>query len=208
VSLQRMSLTIGFLVAIAAQPCLGAGRHHSSASASSSSRHASTSSKSSGGSSKKSSHGKSSHAKGSKGSKATDSQEASSNDDSTTSSSKHSKASKTAKAAKVKPHGQQSIASERVTEIQKALIREHYMSGEASGSWDSETTSAMQKYQADQGWQTKLTPDSRALKKLGLGADYSGAINAHTGNFVDPPSNKTIPKQTVQGFDAGSGASR
>ncbi len=27
----------------------------------------------------------------------------------------------------------------------------------------------MQKYQADQGWQTKLMPDSRALKKLGLG---------------------------------------
>ena len=36
----------------------------------------------------------------------------------------------------------------------------------------------MQKYQADHGWQTKLMPDSRALKKLGLGPDYSGAINA------------------------------
>jgi hypothetical protein len=27
----------------------------------------------------------------------------------------------------------------------------------------------MLKYQADHGWQTKLTPDSRAIIKLGLG---------------------------------------
>ena len=80
-------------------------------------------------------------------------------------------------------HGQQAIDSTRVSEIQQALIREHYMTGEANGQWDSTTTSAMQKYQADQGWQTKLMPDSRALKKLGLGPDYSGAINAK-GLFV------------------------
>ena len=199
-----MSLTIGFLVAIAAQPCLGAGRHHSSSSTSSSSHHASSSAKSSGGSSKKSSRGKSSR---SKAGKAQDAPDSASSDSTTSTSGKHTKGSKAAKAAKVKPHGQQAIASERVAEIQKALIREHYLTGEASGSWDSETVSAMQKYQADQGWQTKLTPDSRALKKLGLGADYSGAINAHTGNFVDPPSNKTLPEKTVQGFNAGSGAS-
>ena len=42
----------------------------------------------------------------------------------------------------------------------------------------------MQKYQADQGWQTKLMPDSRALKKLGLGPDYSDAINAKNSSFV------------------------
>ncbi len=61
-------------------------------------------------------------------------------------------------------HGQQSIDPSRVTEIQQALIREHYMSGDATGQWDSSTQSAMQKYQADQGWQTKLMPDSRAIK--------------------------------------------
>ncbi|MFY9855814.1 MAG: peptidoglycan-binding domain-containing protein, partial [Terracidiphilus sp.] len=69
--------------------------------------------------------------------------------------------------------GQQAIEPSRVTEIQQALIREHYMSGEANGQWDAATKAAMEKYQADQGWQTKLTPDSRALKKLGLGPDYS-----------------------------------
>jgi hypothetical protein len=65
--------------------------------------------------------------------------------------------------------GQRQIEPERATEIQNALIREHYLTAPASGQWDSTTEAAMQKYQADHGWQTKLTPDSRALIKLGLG---------------------------------------
>ena len=93
-----------------------------------------------------------------------------------------------------------------MTEIQQALIREHYMSGEVNGQWDSSTQAAMQKFQADQGWQTKLMPDSRALKKLGLGADYSGAINAKTASFGAPPPVDTIPSAQVAGFTAGSGA--
>ncbi len=68
-----------------------------------------------------------------------------------------------------KVRGQQVIESSRATEIQQALIREHYMSGEASGQWDPTTQAAMRKYQSDQGWQTKLMPDSRALEKARLG---------------------------------------
>lgn len=73
------------------------------------------------------------------------------------------------KAVSHRLHGQQSIAPQRATEIQQALIREHYLSGEPSGQWDAETQAAMVKFQADNGWQTKLAPDSRALIKLGLG---------------------------------------
>jgi peptidoglycan hydrolase-like protein with peptidoglycan-binding domain len=58
---------------------------------------------------------------------------------------------------------------ERATEIQQALIKNGYMSGEPSGVWDAQSAAAMQKLQADNGWQTKITPDSRALIKLGLG---------------------------------------
>jgi peptidoglycan hydrolase-like protein with peptidoglycan-binding domain len=58
---------------------------------------------------------------------------------------------------------------ERATEIQQALIKNGYMSGEPSGVWDAQSASAMQKLQGDNGWQTKITPDSRALIKLGLG---------------------------------------
>jgi hypothetical protein len=77
-----------------------------------------------------------------------------------------------------KTRGQQSIDPQRATAIQQALIREHYLNSEPTGRWDEETQAAMTKFQADQGWQTKLTPDSRALIKLGLGPDHSGAINA------------------------------
>jgi len=104
-----------------------------------------------------------------------------------------------------KLHGQQAIDPERVTQIQQALIREHYLTGDATGKWDATTQAAMQKYQSDQGWQTKLMPDSRALKKLGLGPDYSSAINAKTATFDDPPPVSTIPSNQTAGFAAASG---
>jgi hypothetical protein len=69
-----------------------------------------------------------------------------------------------------KARGQQSIDDQRATQIQAALVKSGYLSsGQASGHWDAATQSAMQKYQGDHGWQTKLTPDSRAIIKLGLG---------------------------------------
>lgn len=105
-------------------------------------------------------------------------------------------------------HGQQSIQPDRVTEIQQALVREHYLSEEPNGQWDAATQSAMQKYQAEQGWQTKLMPDSRALKKLGLGPDYSSAINAKTAAFVDPPPITSIPSSQAAGFAAASRTER
>ena len=104
--------------------------------------------------------------------------------------------------------GQQSIEPERVTEIQQALIHAGYLHKDADGQWDATTLGAMQKYQADQGWQTKVMPDSRALKKLGLGPDYSNAINAKTATFADPPPISTIPPAAAAGFAQGSGINR
>jgi hypothetical protein len=100
---------------------------------------------------------------------------------------------------------QQGIEPDRVMQIQQALIREHYLSGDATGKWDSTTVAAMQKYQSDQGWQTKLMPDSRALKKLGLGPDYSNALNANGSTFSDPPPASTIPAAQDAGFASASG---
>ncbi len=114
--------------------------------------------------------------------------------------------------AAVKPHktlhGQQTIDSGRVTEIQQALIKQHYLSGEPTSHWDADTQAAMTKFQADQGWQTKLTPDSRALIKLGLGPDHSGAINASSAtSFNAPPTPSTAPESQIEGFAAASGVS-
>jgi peptidoglycan hydrolase-like protein with peptidoglycan-binding domain len=101
--------------------------------------------------------------------------------------------------------GQQAIEPERVTEIQGALIHAHYLSKDADGRWDTNTEAAMQKYQADHGWQTKLMPDSRAIKALGLGPDYSNAINAKNASFTPPPPISTIPPSVAAGFAEGSG---
>ncbi len=116
----------------------------------------------------------------------------------------HKLASKT-KTKSHKLHGQQAIDSARVTQIQQALIRQHYMTGEANGQWDETTQAAMHKYQSDQGWQTKLLPDSRALKKLGLGPDYSNALNARDSSFAPPAPASTIPAEQSSGFAAAAG---
>ena len=67
------------------------------------------------------------------------------------------------------------MPTERATEIQTALIKQGYLTGEPTGTWDPQTVSAMQKLQSDNGWQSKVTPDSRALIKLGLGPEVTTA---------------------------------
>jgi Putative peptidoglycan binding domain len=102
-----------------------------------------------------------------------------------TSSSKHSSKHSTTKSAS-KSHGQRGIDQERTLAIQSALVQQHYLSGEPSGVWDQSTKDALTKYQADNGWQTKLTPDSRALIKLGLGPDHKGLLNPDTASIPSP----------------------
>ena len=85
-----------------------------------------------------------------------------------------------------KKRGQQAIDSTRAREIQAALIREHYMQGLPTGAWDSATQAAMQRYQADQGWQAKTTPDSRALIKLGLGPSHDHLLNPENAMTTAP----------------------
>ena len=69
--------------------------------------------------------------------------------------------------------GQRTIEDSRVTQIQTALTSAGYLQGEPTGHWDTSTQTAMQRYQSDNGWQTKLMPDSRAIIKLGLGPNTS-----------------------------------
>jgi peptidoglycan hydrolase-like protein with peptidoglycan-binding domain len=91
--------------------------------------------------------------------------------------SKHQRA-KTHKTAKKR--GQQAMDPSRVREIQSALIREKYLDGQPNGTWDQRSKEAMQKFQGDNGWQTKMIPDARALIKLGLGPDQADLINPET----------------------------
>ena len=83
------------------------------------------------------------------------------------------------KASAPKPAG---MDSERATQIQSALIKQGYLTGEPTGTWDAASVAAMQKLQGENGWQTKFTPDARALIKLGLGG--GGDAGAPAGDTV------------------------
>jgi hypothetical protein len=53
----------------------------------------------------------------------------------------------------------------------------------------------MQKFQSDNGWQTKLIPDSRAIIKLGLGpAQDSTQSTSPTAASGTTPSSGFVPR--------------
>ena len=86
--------------------------------------------------------------------------------------------------------GQQGIDGARAREIQTALINSHYLDGQPSGVWDARSKAAMEKFQGDNGWQTKKIPDARALIKLGLGPDHANLINPETAYIQKPEAGK------------------
>lgn len=97
---------------------------------------------------------------------------------------KHS--AKVAHSSKPRCHGQQSIDSARTLEIQQALIREHYLQGDATGEWDQPTRDALVRFQDDNHWQTRILPDARALIKLGLGPSQQNLLNPETAAMAMP----------------------
>ncbi|HUJ94627.1 MAG TPA: peptidoglycan-binding domain-containing protein [Terriglobales bacterium] len=116
-----------------------------------------------------------------------------------TSAHSSSKKHKKTKSSTSWRRGQQKIDPARAKEIQQALIREHYLAGPASGKWDDASQKAMERYQADNGWQTKTIPDSRALIKMGLGPDQAHLLN--------PESAMTNPPQTSKSATSSKPAS-
>ncbi len=82
--------------------------------------------------------------------------------------------------------GQQKIDAQRAQEIQAALIREHYLTGDANGNWNPACEEAMRRYQADHGWQSKTVPDARALISLGLGPSHDHLLNPESAMTTEP----------------------
>jgi hypothetical protein len=87
--------------------------------------------------------------------------------------------------------GQQKIDAVRTHQIQEALIRQHYMTGEPTGKWDASTEEALRHFQADNGWQNKTVPDSRALIKLGLGPSHDHLLNPESAMTSTPDAPRT-----------------
>ena len=114
------------------------------------------------------------------------------------------------KTRKGRVRGQKAIDSERVRQIQEALIREHYMKGEPSGKWDASTQQALRRYQSDQGWQSKTVPDSRALIRLGLGPDSEHLLNPESAMTMSaaPPTQHTASRSTAKLSSASMSTTR
>src|SRR5947209_1128706 len=71
------------------------------------------------------------------------------------------------------------------------------MEGKPSGKWDDATQGALRRYQADQGWQSKSVPDSRALIRLGLGPDHGHLLNPETAMTMSMAPQFKRTSQTV-----------
>jgi hypothetical protein len=116
-----------------------------------------------------------------------------------TATSAHSTASKKRSrksATNRRSRGQQKIDPQRALEIQQALIREHYLTGKPTGVWNDATQQAMQRYQADNNWQSKTTPDARALIKLGLGPDHQHLLNPESAMTSQPQAAQGVSPST------------
>jgi hypothetical protein len=106
---------------------------------------------------------------------------------------------------KTTARGQQKIDPERAQAIQEALIREHYLNGEAAGKWDQASEEAMRRYQADHGWQAKTVPDSRALISLGLGPSHDHLLNPESAMTTGPfPTRSSSPTPVSNSADPGA----
>jgi hypothetical protein len=140
---------------------------------------------------------------------------------STASDGRRSKSRQVSSRRKKTARGQQKIDSVRAQAIQEALIREHYLSGTASGTWNQASEDAMRRYQAEHGWQSKTVPDSRALISLGLGPSNDHLLNPDSAmttgpsepraasltpasHSAEPGARMSVPPSTTSGQD-GSG---
>jgi hypothetical protein len=72
------------------------------------------------------------------------------------------------------------------------------MTAEATGKWDATTEEALRRFQADNGWQNKTVPDSRALIKLGLGPSHDHLLNPESAmtTSADAPHSTATPAST------------
>jgi peptidoglycan hydrolase-like protein with peptidoglycan-binding domain len=92
---------------------------------------------------------------------------------SSTTAAKKKKSSKKHHASKREPT-QKVPTPERISEIQSALARNGYYQGNPNGKWDSNTISAIQKFQSENGLSNSGKIDAPSLQKLGLGSGTAG----------------------------------
>lgn len=76
-----------------------------------------------------------------------------------------------------KPSAPVAPASNRLREVQLALIERGYLSGDASGAWNAQCVEALKKFEADQKVRVDGKIDSKVLIALGLGPKYDSNLS-------------------------------
>jgi len=76
--------------------------------------------------------------------------------------------------------GQKAPSTDRISEIQTALVKNGSYSGTPTGKWDDSTVSAIKKYQAGHGLNPTGRLDAPTLQKLGLGSTTAGVAAPQT----------------------------
>ena len=87
----------------------------------------------------------------------------------TSKSGSNKKKSQHSKKRRAARRGQSAPTLERIKEIQSAIARAGYYSGELTGKWDAATVAAMKEFQGAQGMKATGKLDALSLQKLGLG---------------------------------------
>jgi len=97
----------------------------------------------------------------------------------------------------------------RISEIQSALARNGYYQGQPNGKWDSNTVSAMQKFQSGNGLEPSGKLNALSLQKLGLGSSVAGVsapkpIQPAGSKPPESPTSSTVPPSAPQSANSAA----
>ena len=100
----------------------------------------------------------------------------------------------------------------RISEIQSALARNGYYQGQPNGKWDSNTVSAMQKFQSGNGLEPSGKLNALSLQKLGLGSSVAGVsapkpVQPAGSKPPASPTSSTAPASAPQSPNSGAALS-
>ena len=70
-----------------------------------------------------------------------------------------------------------SPGSNRIREVQQALLERGYLKSEVTGSWNAASVEALKRFEADQKVKVDGKIDSKTLIALGLGPKYDNNLN-------------------------------
>jgi peptidoglycan hydrolase-like protein with peptidoglycan-binding domain len=91
-----------------------------------------------------------------------------------TSTSSRRGAKSTKRTATRRDRGQKAPTPERITEIQRALVKDGAFVGTPNGKWDDSTVNAMRNFQVNHGLNASGKLDAKTLQQLGLGSQTAG----------------------------------